>query len=153
MGKVGGEPGGGEWPAVRPQDLRAGHADRERVLDRLRVAHVEGRLDAEEFDERIRATLAARTYGDLDALTCDLPPAAAVPTLPSGGAVAADEGPDEEFRSGVAAWAAASVTTMAIWAISCLASGQFVHPWFLWVAGPWGTVLLVAWLGARLQGR
>jgi hypothetical protein len=150
MGKVDGEPDRAEWPAVRPEDLRAGHADRERVLDRLRVARVEGRLDDEEFDERIRATLAARTYGDLDALTADLPP---VPAVPAAKALEPAAGPDDEFRSGVAAWAAASVTTMAIWAISCLASGQFIHPWFLWVAGPWGTVLLVAWLGMRLQGR
>ena len=42
---------------------------------------------------------------------------------------------------------------MAIWAISCVASGLFIYPWFLWVAGPWGTVLLVTWLGMRLHGR
>ncbi|WP_308257458.1 DUF1707 SHOCT-like domain-containing protein [Pseudonocardia lacus] len=146
-----GEPDGAEWPVVRPEDLRAGDADRERVLDRLRAAHVEGRLDVEEFDERIRATLAARTYGELAALTSDLPPAAAPPAVPV--AMSPEDDAAGEFRSGVAAWAAASVTTMAIWAISCVASGLFIYPWFLWVAGPWGTVLLVAWLGMRLQGR
>ncbi|WP_252436703.1 DUF1707 SHOCT-like domain-containing protein [Pseudonocardia humida] len=146
-----GRPEQPERPAVRPEDLRAGHADRDIVLDRLRAAHVEGRLDAEEFDERIQATLAARTYGELDALTSDLPPVSAVPAVAAGAAPAED--PNADFRSGVAAWAAASATTMAIWAISCLALGQFVFPWFLWVAGPWGTVLLVAWIGTRLQGR
>ena len=52
-------------PHVRPEDMRAGDVDREQVLDRLRIAHAEGRLDLDEFDERITATLAARTYADL----------------------------------------------------------------------------------------
>jgi hypothetical protein len=136
-------------PAVRPEDMRAGHADRDRVLDRLRRAHVEGRIDDSEFDERITATLNARTYGELAALTVDLPPE-------QGGGAAADlsgPDPDGEFRSGVAAWGAASVTTMVIWAIISVASGAVIYPWFLWVAGPWGIVLLVTWLGMRLQGR
>jgi len=155
MAKVDGEPGGAEWPAVRPEDLRAAHVDRERVLDRLRAARVEGRLDDDEFDERIQATFEARTYGELDALTVDLSPVPTPPAVAPGAAVAAQDDGDEddEFRSGVAAWAAASVTTAAIWAIICIAAGEFAHPWFLWVAGPWGTVLLVSWLGMRLQGR
>jgi hypothetical protein len=137
-----------ERAGVRPEDMRAGHADREKVLDRLRRAHVEGRLDDAEFDERITATLAARTYGELAELTVDLPP------VPAPGAVDLSvPDPDGEFRSGVAAWGAASVTTMVIWAIISVASGTAIYPWFLWVAGPWGIVLLVTWLGMRLQGR
>ena len=149
MVKVDGAADQPERPAVRPEDLRAGYADREQVLDRLRRAHVEGRLDPDEFDERIHAALAARTYGELDALTSDLPPATTTPPV----AALAEPDPHGEFRSGVAAWAAASVTTMAIWAISCIAAGALYHPWFLWVAGPWGPVLLVTWLGMRLHGR
>jgi hypothetical protein len=120
------------------------------VLDRLRRAHVEGRIDDSEFDERITATLNARTYGELAELTVDLPP-----DLGPGPAAAelSVHDPDGEFRSGVAAWAAASVTTMVIWAIISVASGAVIYPWFLWVAGPWGIVLLVTWLGMRLQGR
>jgi uncharacterized protein DUF1707 len=150
MVRVEGAPDRPERPAVRPQDLRAGTADRERVLDRLRHAHVEGRLDAEEFDERITATFAARTYGELDALTADLPPAPAAPPAAAAG-VECDQ--RAEFRSGVAAWVAASALTTAIWVVSCIASGTLAHPWFLWVAGPWGVVLLVGWLGMRLNER
>jgi hypothetical protein len=138
-----------ERPGVRPEDMRAGHADRDRVLDRLRQARVEGRLDDAEFDERITATLNARTYGELAELTVDLPAEGA----PALAADLSDPDPHGEFRSGVAAWAAASVTTTVIWAIISVASGGVVYPWFLWVAGPWGTVLLVTWLGMRLQGR
>ena len=54
-------------------DLRASDADRERVADRLRDALAEGRLDMEEFGERLDAVYQARTYGELAPLTKDLP--------------------------------------------------------------------------------
>ncbi|NEA38028.1 DUF1707 domain-containing protein [Streptomyces sp. SID11385] len=54
-------------------ELRASDADRERVAERLREAVAEGRLDMEEFDVRLGAAYAARTYGELVPLTRDLP--------------------------------------------------------------------------------
>ncbi|MFF6998466.1 DUF1707 domain-containing protein [Streptomyces sp. NPDC008313] len=54
-------------------ELRASDADRERVTDRLRDALAEGRLDMEEFEERLEATYKARTYGELEPITRDLP--------------------------------------------------------------------------------
>ncbi|CAL9538178.1 DUF1707 SHOCT-like domain-containing protein [Streptomyces sp. enrichment culture] len=54
-------------------DLRASDADRERVADILRDALAEGRLDMEEFGERLDATYRARTYGELAPITRDLP--------------------------------------------------------------------------------
>jgi uncharacterized protein DUF1707 len=54
--------------------LRASDADREAVAERLRQATVEGRLVAEEFEERLEAVFRSRTYGELDALVVDLPP-------------------------------------------------------------------------------
>lgn len=60
--------------------LRASDADRERVVGRLRQQVGEGRLTLEEFSERSTAAYQARTLGDLDALTEDLPaPAPADP--------------------------------------------------------------------------
>jgi hypothetical protein len=58
-------------------DLRASHADRDRVVDVLRIAAGDGRLTAEELDERIEAALSARTMGELAVLTKDLPAVAA----------------------------------------------------------------------------
>ena len=55
--------------------MRASDADRDEVLDRLRAAHVEGRLDHGELTDRAGTALAARTVGELTALTADLPPA------------------------------------------------------------------------------
>ncbi|MFE9772937.1 DUF1707 domain-containing protein [Streptomyces sp. NPDC005931] len=63
-------------------DLRASDADRERVADILREALAEGRLDMEEFGERLDATYRARTYGELAPITRDLPgPGAPVPAV------------------------------------------------------------------------
>jgi hypothetical protein len=53
--------------------LRASHGDRDRVVELLRVAAGDGRLTAEELDERLEAALTARTSGELAALTTDLP--------------------------------------------------------------------------------
>ncbi|MEK2475605.1 MULTISPECIES: DUF1707 SHOCT-like domain-containing protein [Streptomyces] len=78
----------------RLPQLRASDADRDRVVEILRDALAEGRLDMAEFDERFDATHQARTYGELEKITADLP-VAAQPAQPlslrkdpaSGGAV------------------------------------------------------------------
>jgi sugar phosphate isomerase/epimerase len=54
-------------------DLRASHADRDRVVDMLRIAGGDGRLSAEELETRLENALAARTLGELARLTADLP--------------------------------------------------------------------------------
>ncbi|WP_320778849.1 DUF1707 domain-containing protein [Streptomyces sp. CRN 30] len=70
---AGAHPGGGSVP-----ELRASHADRDRVVDVLRVAAGDGRLTAAELDERLEAALSARTLTELGRLTADLPPSGAV---------------------------------------------------------------------------
>jgi hypothetical protein len=52
--------------------LRASDADRDRVIELLRAAVADGRLDTVEFDERLDAALAARTIDALAPLTADL---------------------------------------------------------------------------------
>src|SRR2546427_813477 len=61
--------------------LRISDADRKATAERLRIAVDEGRLDLTEYDERLRSTYAATTYGELDPITADLPAAAPVPAL------------------------------------------------------------------------
>ncbi|MFE7072926.1 DUF1707 domain-containing protein [Streptomyces sp. NPDC057620] len=65
-------------PATSLPELRASDADREQVAEVLRDALAEGRLDMAEFEERLDATYKARTYGELEPITRDLP-AAGVP--------------------------------------------------------------------------
>jgi hypothetical protein len=52
--------------------FRASHADRDRAIDLLKAAFVQGRLTKDELDERLGQALAARTYADLAALSVDL---------------------------------------------------------------------------------
>jgi DUF1707 SHOCT-like domain len=68
-------------PAAAGGDrLRAGHADREQVIEALKDAFVQGRLTRDELGARAGQALAARTGGELDALTADIPAApAAIP--------------------------------------------------------------------------
>jgi hypothetical protein len=54
-------------------EMRASDAERERVAERLREAMAEGRLDMEEFTQRLDAAYAARTHGELEPLVRDLP--------------------------------------------------------------------------------
>ena len=63
-----GEPGPGGLP-----ELRASHEDRERAAEIIRIAAGDGRLTADELDERLEKALTARTTGELTELTADLP--------------------------------------------------------------------------------
>jgi len=78
--------------------LRVSHEDRNQVAEALRVAAGDGRLTADELDERLERALTARTYDDLAVLVADLP-ATGTALAPLPGAVTA-------FLSGGAAPAA-----------------------------------------------
>lgn len=54
-------------------NIRISDADREQVTSRLREHFAEGRLTSDELDERITATLSAKTFGDLRGVMADLP--------------------------------------------------------------------------------
>src|ERR1700733_7599268 len=71
-----GEPrpaGDSSGPGADPE-LRASHADRDRVVEVLTVAAGDGLITAVELDERLEAALSARTRSELAVLTADLPP-------------------------------------------------------------------------------
>ncbi|SDV03581.1 protein of unknown function [Microlunatus sagamiharensis] len=56
-----------------PTPQRIGDAERDRAAELLREHMAQGRLSAEEFDERIEAALKAKVATDLDPLFTDLP--------------------------------------------------------------------------------
>ncbi|MEV7331818.1 DUF1707 domain-containing protein [Micromonospora sp. NPDC093244] len=135
--------------------MRAADADREAVADRLRVALGEGRLDLHEYDERLQRAYAARTYAELDALLTDLPQAApaersaVAPVDPAAPVSVGQPGP---VGGGVTARWLAEVwlpylqviaVVVTIWAVTSLLSGELLYFWPVWVAGPWGAVLVV----------
>jgi uncharacterized Tic20 family protein len=65
--------------------------EREPVIDRLKDAYAEGRLEYDEFESRLQLTMLARTRSDLAAIAADLPPRpgrvvpTAVPVQPVNG--------------------------------------------------------------------
>jgi hypothetical protein len=65
--------GPGDEIAAGRGRLRASHADREHVIETLKVAFVQGRLAKDEFDARVGQVFDARTYAELSAVTADIP--------------------------------------------------------------------------------
>ncbi|HEY2438156.1 MAG TPA: DUF1707 domain-containing protein [Solirubrobacteraceae bacterium] len=63
------------WDRLAGRDPRllASDADRERIAERLRQGHAEGRLNTDEFQHRLERCLEARTFGELSELVSDLP--------------------------------------------------------------------------------
>jgi len=68
--------GPGDEPAAEAEHcghVRAAHADRELVIETLKAAFTQGRLDRDEFDLRVSQAFASRTYAELAAVTADIP--------------------------------------------------------------------------------
>lgn len=128
---------------VRPDDLRVSDAERAVVQERLRRAVADGQLELHEFDVRLQSVWAAKTRGDLVRVTADLPqPPPPPPPAPSWEAFAADDA-GTAMRVLTIIWACAVAINLVIWGTVSLATGQFLHPWWLYVAGPPGAVLAV----------
>jgi len=116
-------------PEQAPQ-LRIADADRDRTIDRLHAAASEGRLDADELEERVSSALAARTQGELDALTADLP------GLPA-------PRPDRTLalRQRTASFLVPNVVCIAVWGAT--GAGSFWPGWVLLGTGIAFAVFLI----------
>jgi hypothetical protein len=120
--------------------LRAADADRERVAERLRTAAGEGRLSADELEERLETAFSARTEAELAALVADLPSAPA----------SARERPARRAlreRRELRPFLATSVLLVAIWALG--GAGYF---WPVWPILGWGLFVVGPGCRAPLRG-
>jgi len=144
--------------------VRIGDRERERAVAHLGRAFAEGRLDLDEYDERVASAYSAKTASDLLHLTADLP--AANPEYPasSGRNTSPTGAPSRRARAltDEPSWlwrlwgTYASVVTLCvvIWlVVSLIGKGGFAYPWPLWVAGPWGALLLFQTIGASAARR
>ncbi len=73
--------------------VRASDADREAVVVRLQTAVGEGRIDLDEFGQRVDAAYAATTRDELDVLLADLPGGSGPARVEIVGEVVVDPGP------------------------------------------------------------
>ena len=144
--------------------IRASDEDRDRIVSLLREHHAAGRLTAEEVNERLDKAYAAKTMGELDELMVDLP-AMDLYRLPDaslrrygrpkpgassfleaaasrpGGVARGHSRFSPAWVSAWGSWFTVSLLCFVIWAIS--GAG---YPWPLWVAAPWGAVMLGRWI-------
>ena len=129
--------------------LRAADVDREAVAELLSDALAKGRLDIVEFGERLDRAFAARTVGELVALSADLPRPDRRPRSP---------GPQPWRSRWVAVllwvawsmWTVLAAGTVALWLLLAVVA-DITHPWPLWLASFWGVVLLFATVSTRPQ--
>jgi hypothetical protein len=146
----------------RRDHLRAADVDRTYVSEILKKAVDEGRLSLHEYDERLQKTYTARTYGDLDKIILDLPrPSrrsgvqpyrAGQPVSGVGWSPPVQQQPKDPadwLRRIWMAWAIAVSVNVVVWILVCLSTAEFIYPWPVWVAGPWGAVLLVTTIMGR----
>jgi len=126
---------------VRPDELRVSDAERAVVQERLRKAVGDGQLDLHEFDVRVQSAWSARTRGELVRVTADLPEPPPPPPPPAKRRVFSNDDAGTAMRVLTIIATCAVAVNFAIWATICLATGQFIHPWWLYVAAPPGAVL------------
>ncbi|MFG2665693.1 DUF1707 domain-containing protein [Streptomyces sp. NPDC048387] len=108
-----GAPAPAPTPSPSSPAQRASDADRERVAERLRDAVAEGRLDMEEFEERLEAAYTSRTYAELEPLTQDLPsPLASAPAASSASWQSRIGGPAGASSTGPSPTASASAVAI-----------------------------------------
>jgi hypothetical protein len=143
------------------QEMRASDRDRQEVVDRLRGALEDGRLQMDEFVDRMGRAYQAVTYGDLAPLSADLPASGSrqeatlpAPVAPVGhpwrGALA---GLPTTLKVMWTIWLAAVSINVVVWALVSATTVHLLYPWPLWVAGPWGAALLAKSVGATVFRR
>jgi hypothetical protein len=147
----------------RSSYLRASNADRERVVEVLKAAFVQGRLEKDELDLRVGRVFASRTYADLNALTTDLPvrPATAQPPEPAREPdIRPAREPDD--RKAVKTWACATIALPSmVVGLALMGSGAAISlnlisvlMFACVVTGPvMGLVLLHSWIENHTGGK
>ncbi|HEY8338707.1 MAG TPA: DUF1707 domain-containing protein [Egibacteraceae bacterium] len=124
--------------------LRASDADREATAAHLREALAEGRLDIDEYQRRLDDAFAARTLGDLEPLTADLPPP--VPATRDEATPATAERTKKSWVKEWRDWLGVALILNAIWLITSIAAGEPIFYWPMFPLGIWAAVNLASLL-------
>ena len=147
------------------QTMRASDHDRQEVVDLLRRAVGDGRLQMDEYVGRMELAYQAVTYGDLVPLHADLPAAAraaasataskVAPAAPASrpGLIAAFAGLPAVLKVLWTIWLIAVSVNVVVWALVSATTVHLMYPWPLWVAGPYGAVLFALSLSSAASRR
>lgn len=124
----------------RPANQRASDDDREEVAEDLRDAFSEGRLDHEEYERRLDALWQARTYGELDRLTSDLPQP--IKRKEVAKEQARKQRELREYVGEWKSWLGGAVIMIGIWFVSGLSDGDWGNFWPAIPLGIWAAILI-----------
>lgn len=132
------ERGGQGWGAFSAdprtaqfQTLRASDADRGNAASMLSGALAEGRLDNDEYDQRLEQVKNSKTLGELVPILTDVTPdagdrtAAATSDQPSAAG-------DVVWGVFPRWWLGLAVLFNVIWLVTCLTTGSLIYYWPLW---------------------
>ncbi len=103
-------------------NMRASDADREAMAETLRRHYAAGRLDAQEFEERIDRCYAAKRLSELDELLTDLPREEAPKPPP--------QEPEHPWHGYWPRWGTAAIAPIiiALIALCAFTGGHFLFP-------------------------
>jgi hypothetical protein len=116
----------------RDPNVRASDADRDETGERLRRHHAEGRIDPEEFQERIDRCYQAKTIGELRQLVSDLP-------------VEHEEQPDRPYHLRHLHRFPLIPLFIGIWVIAIATGGHHGHWGLLWLIPLFFAVRWLLW--------
>lgn len=135
------------------ETLRAADSDRQQIADQLKGALDEGRLSLHEYDDRVAATYAARTYADLLLIVQDLPrPGVSAAEVHARRTADARR---ESRRLPVAMlvlwtiWASLAAVNLVVYALVRATVHDWVYPWPAWMLVP-GAALTAVTIGVQV---
>ncbi|GLW33367.1 DUF1707 SHOCT-like domain-containing protein [Actinoplanes regularis] len=135
------------------ETLRAADSDRQQIADLLKGALDEGRLSLHEYDERVAAAYAARTYAELLVIVQDLPrPGTSAAEVH---ARRASEARRAMRRLPVALlvlwtiWASLAAVNLVVYVLVRSTVDEWVYPWPAWLLVP-GAALGAATVGVQV---
>ncbi|MDI6098599.1 DUF1707 domain-containing protein [Actinoplanes sp. NEAU-A12] len=128
--------------------MRAADADRQQIADQLKAALDEGRLSLHEYDDRVGAAYAARTYAELMVIVQDLPR----PGLSNSEVAAQKRRADRRLPTALIVlwtiWGALAAVNVVIYALVAVTAG-LVYPWPIWLLVP-GAALGAVTVGVQV---
>ena len=162
-GAAGRSQAGGEvWAAfsadpreAQYQHLRASDADHGLAASLLADAHADGRLDQDEYEQRLNQATSAKSLGELVPVLDDLTPQRA----------SADQGEEacmpgmltaKNARASIAGlprwWLGLAVMFNLIWLLSVLGTGGWIYYWPMWPMLGTAIPVILGWINGG-QGR
>ncbi|MDA2814202.1 DUF1707 domain-containing protein [Nocardiopsis sp. RSe5-2] len=128
-----------------------GDPERDRAARLLQDHFAQGRLGGGEFSSRLERVYKAASLRDLEAAVADLPSSPAPPEPADRPAPPVPGGPgmlrDPALLIPWGLWLGVNTLCFTIWLILFLTGQGDGYPWFLWVLGPWGIVMVFITLG------